>query len=145
MENLHLLQLLLILAGVFHFFLLPLSLSLPKIVNLREELGKLNPFVAQIMWVYAGYILLMIIVCGVLSFFVARPLLEGETLAIAVGVFLAVFWTLRLGLAVFFYHPREYLTGWVRQLGYRMLTVLFAYWVIVYWTAVWWGVSARWA
>ncbi|MEK6238327.1 MAG: hypothetical protein N2C14_26725 [Planctomycetales bacterium] len=138
------LELLLIFAGAFHFCLLPLSFSVPKLLNFREELEKLDPFVGQIFKVYSFYIFLTIIALGGLTLVSAHDMVIGQTTALGLAVFAAVFWTLRLIAATFYYHPKEHLHGWFRHVGYRVLTCLFLYWSVVYWTAVFYGATNRW-
>ena len=135
------LEILLILAGVFHFCLLPLSVQIPKLLSYKTELPKLHPFTAELFKAYGAFILLCIIAFGLLTLVGYREMAAGETLALALATFMAIFWSLRLFAALFYYDPREMLNSTLRHIGYRILTLLFAYWSGVYWFTVYHGVS----
>ena len=62
----------------------------------------------------------------------ADTLAAGGTLARALCVFFAIFWTLRLIVATFVFDVRPYLTNGYRRLGYHATNVVFAYLPIVY-------------
>ena len=109
---------------------------MPKVVNLREHLAALPPFIRRLFWVYFTFIGLTLVSFGGLTFFYAPAMASGEPLARALCVFLAAFWILRLIVAVFVFDVRPYLANWFYRLGYYLTTAVFIYLAAIYaWTA----------
>jgi len=59
-------------------------------------------------------------------------LASGTPLARALCGFIALFWTARLVVQLFYFDAEPYLTHWFLRLGYRGLTGVFTYFAIVY-------------
>lgn len=126
------LTLLLQVAGVMHLGLMSAGLLMPKVVNMRVHLATLPAFLRQLFWVYYTFIALCLVGFSVITIVFAETLAAGGTLARAVCVFLAVFWTLRLLAATFVFDMRPYLISTSRRVGYHALNVVFAYLPVVY-------------
>lgn len=126
------LPLLLRVAGVMHLGLLSAGLLMPKIVNMRVHLGGLPAFIRRLFWVYYSFIGLCLVSFGVLTIVFAQALSSGSTLARPLCTFFAVFWTVRLLVAMFVFDMRPYLTTTARRVGYHALNVVFAYLPLVY-------------
>jgi hypothetical protein len=126
------LPLLLQVAGVMHLGLMSAGLLMPKVVNLRAHLAGLPAFIRQMFWVYYAFIALCLVSFSIITIVFAETLASGSTLARALCVFLAAFWTLRLLVAAFVFDVRPYLTSTARRVGYHALNVVFAYLPIVY-------------
>jgi hypothetical protein len=92
------LTLLLQVAGVMHLGLMSAGLMMPKVVNMRAHLVGLPAFIRQLFWVYYSFIALCLVGFSVITIVFAETLASGSTLARALCVFFAVFWTLRLHL-----------------------------------------------
>jgi hypothetical protein len=139
--NIYRLTLLLQVGGILHLALLCAGLLMPGVVNLRVHLQTVPPFIRQLFWVYYLFIGLCLLSFGCLTFMLAGTLAEGGTLARALCVFFAAFWTLRLVAATFVLDLSPYLTNAARRLGYHALNIAFVYLPVVYLLAAWKGGS----
>lgn len=137
--NTNTLTLLLRVAGLLHLGLLCAGLLMPKVVGLREHLATLPNFIRQLFWVYYSFIGLCLVSFGLLTFTLADALAGGGTLARALCLFLAAFWTLRLLAATFVFDLGPYLTSFPRRIGYHTINVVFAYLPVIYLLAAWKG------
>lgn len=126
------LTLLLRVAGVMHLGLMSAGLLMPKVVNMRAHLAGLPAFVRQLFWVYYAFIGLCLVSFSVITVVFAETLASGGPLARALCAFFAVFWTVRLLVAMFVFDMRPYLTTTARRVGYHALNVVFAYLPLVY-------------
>lgn len=136
------LTLLLQIAGVLHLGLICAGAMMPRVVNLRQHISGLPPFIRRLFWVYYAFIGLCLVSFGLLTVTFAGTLAAGSDLARAVCAFLAVFWMVRLLAATFVFDVRPYLTsGWWR-LGYQATNVAFAYLPMVYAWVAWKGGTA---
>jgi hypothetical protein len=127
------------LAGVLHLGLMCAGAMMPRVVGLRTHLTVLPPFIRQLFWVYYSFIGLCLLSFGTITVTLAPALAGGSSLARALCLFLAAFWTLRLVAASFIFDLRPYLTNNYRRLGYHATNVVFAYLPIVYAYAAWKG------
>ena len=126
------LSLLLQIAGVMHLGLMAAGLMMPRVVNMRAHLVALPAFVRQLFWVYYTFIALCLVSFSAITLAFADTLASGGTLARALCVFFALFWTLRLIVATFVFDVRPYLTNGYRRFGYHATNIVFAYLPIVY-------------
>jgi hypothetical protein len=126
------LTLLLQVAGVMHLGLMSAGLLMPRVVNMRAHLAALPAFIRQLFWVYYTFIALCLVSFSVITIAFADTLAAGGTLARALCVFFAIFWTLRLLVATFVFDMRPYLTSRARRTGYHALNLAFVYLPVVY-------------
>jgi len=133
------LTLLLKLAGLLHLGLLCAGLLMPRVVGLRVHLATLPRFIRRLFWVYYVFIGLCLVGFGLLTFTLAGTLAEGSTLARALCLFLAAFWSLRLIAATVVFDLSPYLTNVYRRIGYHAINLVFVYLPVVYVLAVWKG------
>jgi hypothetical protein len=125
------------LAALAHLGLISAGLLMPRVTNLRAEMAKLAPFARGLFRVYYAFIGLCLVSFGLGSWLLAPELADGSTLARAVCGFLAVFWTLRLGAAIWVFDVRPFLTTPWRRLGYHALNGVFGTFPFVYgWLAL---------
>ena len=80
------------LAGLAQIALVTGSLAIPRILNWRTELAKVQPLIKQMFWTYAAYIVVINLCFGLLSVFATGELSNGSGLAIMVDAFIAVYW-----------------------------------------------------
>jgi hypothetical protein len=120
------------LAGLAHLALLCAGASMPAVVQMRGHLKSLPPFLRQLFWTYYSFIGLCLAAFGSFTFFYAEKIAAGDSLARAVCLFLAIFWTIRLLVAAFIFTMRPYLTTPLYRLGYTALNGVFVYLIIVY-------------
>ena len=137
--NTNTLTLLLQVAGLLHLGLLCAGLLMPKVVGLREHLATLPSFIRQLFWIYYSFIGFCLVSFGLLTFGLAGTLAEGGTLAKALCLFLAAFWTLRLIAATFVFDLGPYLTSVPRRIGYHAINLVFVYLPLIYLLAAWKG------
>ena len=131
------LQTLLLLGGVCHFGILTASALVPYILAWRDELRKLCPLTRHLVWTHGVFIVLVIVAFGLISVFGAADLAAGTRLARLVCGFIAAFWLARLGIQLFLFDARPFLTSPWLKLGYHGLTAVFTYLGLVYgWAAI---------
>lgn len=121
--------------GVMHFSLLIASSLIPSTLRLREELARLEAMTRQLIWVHAGYIVMIIAAFGLLSLFYAGELASGIVLARCICGFIAFFWLVRLVIQFFIFDAKPHLKNWFLTAGYHCLTVIFVCLVLIYGTA----------
>jgi hypothetical protein len=122
---------LIFLAGLGQLSVLTASALVPLRLNWRREFEVLSRLHRQMYWVYGGYVVLSIIAFGVISLVNAHELASGTRLARSVCAYIAIFWAIRLSLQPVL-DVKEHLKTWWLAAGYRLLTVLFAFFVTVY-------------
>lgn len=137
--NTNTLTLLLQVAGVLHLGLLCAGVLMPKVVGLREHLVTLPSFIRRLFWVYYCFIGLCLVGFGLLTFTLAGTIAAGGTLARALCLFLAAFWTLRLMAAAFVFDLGPYLTNLPKRIGYHAINLVFVYLPVIYLLAAWKG------
>ncbi len=112
------------------------SALVPFRLKWRDEFQSLSRLHRQMYWVYGGYVVLAIVSLGLISILNAHELASGSSLARGVCGYVAVFWGIRLSLQ-WVLDVKEHLSTWWLKLGYRLLTLLFAYFTVVYaWAAL---------
>ena len=124
-------------AAVLHLGLVWAGATMPRAVNLRAHLAALPPFIRRLFWVYFTFIGLTLLGFGGLTFCYAAAMAVGAPLARALCVFLALFWTARLIVALFVFDVSPYLTHWFYRLGHYTITAIFVYLAAIYaWAAL---------
>lgn len=124
-------------AALLHTSLICAGAAMPKAVDLRAHLRTLPPFIQRLYWVYYGFIGLILVSFGLLTWFYAEPMAGGAPIARALSLLMAVFWLARLLVAAFVFDVRPYLVSPLHRIGYHALNVVFAYLTTVYiWAAV---------
>jgi hypothetical protein len=118
--------------GVLQLGVLTAAGLVPTVLDWRRQLASADRLVRQLMWVYAGYVVLMIASLGLLSLLQADALLSGTPLARTVTGFIALFWSIRLAIQLFVFDAEPYLTNRFLRLGHHGLTVTFMYLSIVF-------------
>ena len=129
----HLLNLALWLAGIGHFCVLGASVQVPARLGWKDDLAKLTPFNRKLMHVYGGFTVLTIAAFGVLTLYLHGEMLRGERAATALAVFIAVYWTARIGVDFLYYEHRDWPQGAQFVAGHLLLTGLFFALAVTYW------------
>ena len=128
---------LLLLGGVCHFGILVASALVPRVLDWKSELTRLSPLSRHLVWTHGAFIVLVIVGFGLISVTGAADLAGGTRLARLVCGFIAAFWLARLGIQLFLFDARPFLTSTFLKLGYHGLTFVFAYLGVVYaWAAL---------
>ena len=132
----HLLNLALWLAGIGHFCVLAASVQVPARLGWKEDLPKLTPFNRKLMIVYGGFTVLTIAAFGVLTLYLHGEMLHGERAATALAVFIAIYWTARIGVDFFYYENKDWPKGPQFVAGHILLTGLFFALAVTYWAVL---------
>jgi hypothetical protein len=129
------------LAGVGHFCILFASFQVPSRLGWKEDLAQLTNFNRKLMWVYASTTLTTIIAFGVLTLFLHDEFLGRDRAAVALAVFIAIFWTLRIVVDFLYFEHTDWPKGFVFVAGHFLLTVLFVALAGTYWSVVIWSLT----
>lgn len=125
-------QQLIFLAGLAQIALVLGSLAIPKILNWRGELAKVNLLIKQMFWVYAAYILVINLCFGLISVFAFRDLTNGSKLALLINGFIAVYWISRVWIQFLYFDRASFPAGKWNRLGEVVLVTVFVFLSIVY-------------
>jgi hypothetical protein len=120
-------SLILWLAGVGHFCVLIASFQVPGRLHWNEDLKQLTPFNRKLMWVYGGFTVFTIIAFGILTLALHSEFLHGDRAALALALFIGVYWTLRIVVEFFYYDLADWPRGRGMVAGRILLTLLFIY------------------
>jgi len=127
------LALVLKLAALSHLGLLAAGACMPKAVGLGRHLAGLPPFIRRLFFVYYGFIGMILVGFGVLTFFFADAMAAGQPLARALCVLMALFWSARLVTGLFVFDLRPYLINWFYRFGNGALNLVFIFLFTAYW------------
>ena len=126
------LELFVFIGGFLHFGILLASAMVPKVLDWKASLDKLDGLSRQLVWVHGAFIVIVILGFGLLSVLFADDLVTGSPLARGVCLFIALFWAARLIVQFFVFDAKPYLMTAFLKAGYHGLTVVFVYHAIVY-------------
>jgi alginate O-acetyltransferase complex protein AlgI len=115
------------LAGVGHFCVLIASFQVPSKLGWKEDLQKLTPFNRKLMWVHGGFTVLTIIAFGILMLALHEEMIRGDRAALALALFIGIYWTLRIAVDFFYYENKDWPRGQGFVIGHILLTSLFAF------------------
>ena len=120
------------LAGLGQITLTIGSIAIPKILNWKFELEKVQPLIKHIFWMYAAYILTINLSFGLLSFFAFRELTDGSVLAKSISGFITVYWISRLSIQFLGFDRKNFPPRKWNKLGEIVLVSLFVFLTAVY-------------
>jgi hypothetical protein len=130
------------LAGIGHFCILFASFQVPHQLKWKEDLAQLTTFNRKWVWVSSGFIVLTIIAFGTLTLILHQEFLTGDRVAVGLSAFIAIFWTLRILVDIFYYDHADWPKGVRFVVGHCLLTALFVALAATYWTVVIMGMMA---
>lgn len=123
-------------AGLAQIALVVGSLAIPRILNWRGELAKVQILIKQMFWTYAAYILVINLCFGLVSVFCYKELVDGSRLALLLTGFIAVYWISRVLIQFFYFDRDAFPKGFWPKLGEVALVTLFVILSILYsWSA----------
>lgn len=125
----------LMVGGLLHFVVLIASAMTPRVLDWRENLATLHPFLRRLFWVYGFFIVLTIVSFGTLTLARADDLARSAPLARSICAVIAIFWLARLMVQFFVFNAQPFLTTAFRRVGYHGLTLLFVALVFIYGSA----------
>src|SRR5688572_22528543 len=120
------------LAGVLQIALSFGSLVIPKLLNWKGELNKVSKIIAQMFWTYAGYILVINLSFGLVTFFGADELLEKTFLSKSISIFIFLYWLARVLIQFFYFDTSSAPKGTIYKVGEVGLVSLFLFQTLVY-------------
>lgn len=119
-------------AELGHFAVVAASTHAPKVLEWKKELGSLKPLNRQIFTTYAGYILTMNLLFGLLALIAPGLLLDETPLAAIVCGFIFAYWGVRLVLQFVYYDNSVKPPGLVYTLAEWCFVAMFAYFTAVF-------------
>jgi alginate O-acetyltransferase complex protein AlgI len=126
------------LAAIGHACVLIASSQVPSRLNWYEDLQKLTPFNRKIMWTYGAVIVLLIISFGLMTWLLHAEMLRGDRAALAIALLIGGFWSVRIGVDLFYFKPRDWPPGALFVVGHVLLTGLFIALACTYLSLVVW-------
>ncbi|MES2569023.1 MAG: hypothetical protein V4710_03090, partial [Verrucomicrobiota bacterium] len=124
------------LAGIGHYCILLASFQVPHRLGWKEDLAKLTAFNRKLMWVYGAFTVLTIVAFGTLTLFLHDELLRGERAALGLAAFIALYWSLRIGVDLFYFEHADWPVGRHLAIGHFLLVALFAALATTYWAVL---------
>lgn len=128
-------------AGVAHFAVVAASLYVPRALGWREDVAKLKPINRQIFYTYAGYILTINLLFGLIATFGAPWLVERTPLAACVTGFIAAYWGVRVLLQFVYYDRKSTPKGLKYTVGEAVFVTLFAVLTVVFSYVTWFNLA----
>jgi hypothetical protein len=128
-------------AGIGHFAIAAASAGVPSALGWREDVAKLKPINRQIFYTYAGYILTINLLFGVIATFGAALLVDRTQLAACVTGFIAAYWGVRVLLQFAYYDRKSTPKGLKYTVGEAVFVTLFAALTIVFAYATWFNIA----
>ena len=115
-------------AGAIQLVVAALNLALPRTLDYRRNLPRLEPVVRQVFVVHSAYIVLVLLIFGGLCVLFAGELVSGAPIGRYLMGCLSLFWALRIGFQLAYYDRR-----WRRQHSWldRLLLLVVAYLAVV--------------
>lgn len=136
MKSAQIVQQLVYLAGWAQIALVLGSLAVPKVLNWKQELARIQPLIKQMFWVYAAYIVVINLCFGLLSVFDCHELINGSALAMLLTGFIAVYWISRVLIQFLYFDRANFPNGNWYRLGEAALVLVFVFLSCIYgWAA----------
>lgn len=126
------------LAGAGHFVILAASFQVPMRLQWHKDLAQLMPFNRKLLWVQSSFTVMTIMAFGTLTLVLHSEFLRGDRAALALAIYIAIFWTARVQVDFFYFSHSDWPTGKAFKVGHALLTSLFIslagfYWALVAW------------
>jgi alginate O-acetyltransferase complex protein AlgI len=114
-------------AAAGHFCVLIASFQVPRQLRWKTDLLLLAPLNRKLMWVYGGFTVYTIVAFGAMTFYLHDDMLRGDRPSIAVALFIAVYWLLRLVVDFTYYSHSDWPKGKRFVIGHALLSTLFIF------------------
>jgi alginate O-acetyltransferase complex protein AlgI len=121
------------LAGAGHFLILAASFQVPARLRWKEDLAKLMPLNRKLLWVQSSFTVLTIIAFGTMTLALHHEIMRGDKAATVLAIFIAVYWTARIGVDAFYFSHDDWPAGNQFVVGHALLTLLFVFLAVTYW------------
>jgi amino acid permease len=93
------------LAALVQIAIASANFVLPRKLEYRKNLARVSPIIRQVFLVHSGYIVAILIFFAALTFGFASDLSSGRGLGRFLAAFIALFWSCRIPLQLFYYDP----------------------------------------
>ena len=124
---------LVMLAGLGQLGLILGSLAIPRVLHWKEALAPIpNPLIRQVFWVYSIYIWFTNLCFGLISALAPPWLLKKDPLGACVCGFIALYWTSRVFIQIFYFDRSQVPNRALFKWGEVALMSLFVYLSVVY-------------
>lgn len=120
------------LAGLGHFVILIASFQVPARLDWKHDLTVLKPLNRKLLWVQGSFTVLTIIAFGVLILALHSEFLGGDRAAMGLAVFIAVYWTARVLVDIFYFSHSDWPRGRLFVVGHILLTLLFTSLAVIF-------------
>ncbi len=120
------------LAAAGHFSLLLVSTQVPRRLDWGNDLAKLTPFNRKLMYVFGGYVVFTYLAFGVLTLVLHDELVRGDKAAVALAIFIGLYWLVRLGVDVWWFSSADWPQGLRYRLGHVAVNLLFTCLTVTY-------------
>jgi RsiW-degrading membrane proteinase PrsW (M82 family) len=120
-------------AGCGHFLILVASFQVPSRLRWKEDLAQLMPLNRKLLWVQSSFTVLTIMAFGVLTLTLHAEMLRSDRSALALVLFIAIYWTARILVDAFYFSHRDWPEGKQFVIGHALLAALFTALALSYW------------
>ena len=128
-------------AGVAQMILCIMSFAIPRSLKWRERTASLIPFIRQMFFTYAVYILYAHLFFALITLLMAPDLLEGARLGNALLAFMGAWWTGRIFCQFFYFDRTGIPQTFFNKVAEVILVVMFFGLVTVYWGTLIWNLT----
>jgi hypothetical protein len=115
------------LAAAGHFCVLIASFQVPYRLEWKSDLASLRPLNRKLLWVYGGVTVYTIVAFGTMTLLLHDEMLKGDRSAIAIALFIAVYWLIRIIVDFTYFSPSDWPKGKQFVIGHILLTALFTF------------------
>lgn len=115
------------LAAAGHFCVLIASFQVPYQLKWKTDLASLRPLNRKLLWVYGGVTVYTIVAFGTMTLLLHNEMLQGDRAAIAIALFIAVYWLIRIVVDFTYFSPSDWPKGKQFVIGHILLTSLFVF------------------
>ena len=119
------------------------SFWIPKVLGWREKLAGLTPLMRELWWTYSAYVWGSHVLFAVLALGFGEWLMGGTGAAMAMCIFMLLWWTVRLWLQFFGFDFGEIKDNPPTRISKGLLTLLFVGLFILYASWVCWNAGWR--
>lgn len=124
-------------AGVGQLLVVLGSLAIPAALQWRQQLAALRPLTRQVFWTYAGYIWCTNLFFAVVSLLIPAELTGETPLALAVCLFISLYWAARVVIQFVYFDRSDAPQGRIYLWAEWFLVSLFIAFATVYGMAAW--------
>ncbi|MBA60891.1 MAG: hypothetical protein CMJ76_00855 [Planctomycetaceae bacterium] len=113
------------------------SLAIPATLNWANDVAQLRPLTRQVFWTYAAYIWTTNIFFGIISISFPMELTSGGNIAMALSLFIAVYWGARVVIQFTYFDRSDAPSGMKYTLAEILLVTTFIFLTIIYSYSAW--------